>query len=652
METEARQKLIRECSQLYYSTGTSPLSDTQFDALLEEERREIPDSPLLSVGHGYDILKDARARQKFPHKYGIVGSLDKCHSYDELPRQFKQSGPKMASLKLDGLSCVMYYRDGVMYKALTRGQVVDGVSLGIDISEKVAEIAPDYLVISDKQFTGAVRGEILMSYSNFGTYSKFHPEASNARNSAAGLIGKIGIDEDLQYLDIIVYNIIGHESPEGPINIIQDSLTGKDPEISTRNAIELIWLLCNFDTNNVVPCKSIEFNEESFMSTMEELKQKWYNKYPADGIVITMPDVIVDENHAVIHSAVAFKFKAESKETTITGIEWNLSKTKYLVPTLLVEPIELSGATVQRCAGCNAKMVEDNGWGVGARVEMLRSGEVIPYIDNTIEPKAPEIPTICPECGAELVRDGVHIKCPNPDCKDIQIQDLLVWCNNLAPTDGLGDALKLKFFEDWHDRFNLDISIEGLYKFSSPILSSYGVNGVQEELFRKMIAKLRSGGRPDPEPMSIISALKALNIPRLGDATAELLSRYPEDIKKLMNGEIPNDLAKIGNANSESIIKHKDKFQRLNYIKENLVFEDTSSNNEKIKVAITGSLSVPRKQFEQLLNDNGFVLGDITKDTKYLITDNPDSGSSKNAKADKLGVTKITEADFRAKFNL
>lgn len=646
METEARQKLIKECSQLYYSTGTSPLSDAQFDALLEEERKEIPDSPLLGVGHGYDILKDARAKQKFPHKYGIVGSLDKCHNYSELPKQFKQSGPKTASLKLDGLSCVMYYRNGVMYKALTRGQVVDGVSLGIDITEKVAQIAPDYLVIPDKQFTGAVRGEILMSYSNFGTYSKSHPEASNARNSAAGLIGKIGVDEDLEYLDIIVYNIIGHERPEGPINISQDSLTGKDPEISTRNAVELIWLLINFDPNNVVPCKSIEFNEESFMSTMEELKQEWYNKYPADGIVITMPNVIVDENNAVIHSAVAFKFKAESKETTITGIEWNLSKTKYLVPTLLVEPIELSGATVQRCAGCNAKMVEDNGWGIGAKVEMLRSGEVIPYIDRTIEPATPDIPTTCPVCGAELIRDGVHIKCPNPDCSDIQIQDLLVWCNNIAPIDGLGDTLKIKFFEEFgiksiEDIYSQDVIVKRLLTREE---------GAQKSLFCQVIDKLTV--ICDSPNIPIISALKALNIPRLGDATAELLSHHPEDIKKLMNGEIPDNLAyKIGNANAESIIKHADKFKRLNYISRNLIFEDNSSNNSRIKVAITGSLSVPRKQFEQLLNNNGFTLGDITKDTKYLIAD-ASSTSSKYTKALKLNIPIISEAEFRKKYNL
>ena len=154
--------------------------------------------------------------------------------------------------------------------------------------------------------------------------------------------------------------------------------------------------------------------------------------------------------------------------------------------------------------------------------------------------------------------------------------------------------------------------------------------------------------------VSIISALKALNIPRLGDATAELLSHYPDDIKKLIQGEIPDNLAyKIGNANAESIIAHRNKFQRLKHIYENIQFTEEFPNSSRIKIAITGSLTtMTRNQFEKILNANGFVLSDITKDTQYLITNTPNSGSSKNAKADALGIPKITEAAFRAKFNL
>lgn len=627
MNSKERQNLIKEASQAYYSNGTSPLTDAEFDALLEEERRENPNSPLLGVGHGYDISK--ASGQKFSHKYGIVGSLPKCHDWYEFPKSLK--GTKVcATLKLDGLSCAMYYKNGVMYQALTRG---DG-SIGIDITDKIYKIAPDYVALEDKDFTGAVRGEILMSLDNFEEFAKSHEDAKNPRNTTAGLIGMKEVSEDLKFLSIIVYTVIGVESTQTypfPLYPFTD--------YETMNK----WLVSNYGVGNVVRTNITTYSEpDSFIQSMNSLRESWYSTYPSDGIVLTANDISfksTGDAAYISYNASAFKFKAESADTVITGIEWNLSKSKYLVPVLQVEPIQLSGATVKRCAGCNAKMVQDSGWGTGAKVRMLRSGEVIPFIEETLEPKTVELPKKCPVCDSDLIWEGVHLKCPNPDCKDIQMQDLLVWCSNIAPIDGLGDTLKIKFFDELEIK-----SIEDIYNTNTFVVMVS--RGTQKSLFNDMINSLRT------DKVSITSALKALNVPRLGDATADLLSHYPDDIRKLMRGEIPDNLAfKIGNANSESVIKNIDKFARLNLIKENLVFESEFSNNSKIKVAITGSLSIPRKQFEQLLNENGFSSGDITNDTKYLITDNPDGNSSKNVKAAKLGIEKITEADFRAKYN-
>lgn len=269
-------------------------------------------------------------------------------------------------------------------------------------------------------------------------------------------------------------------------------------------------------------------------------------------------------------------------------------------------------------------------------------GKEVCTVENkyVTEEQAIFLPTTCPSCNSALIWDGVHLKCPNPECKDSRVQDLLVWCNNIAPTDGLGDTLRLKFLEEFEIK-----SIEDIYNPSTIVLSV--TRGTQKSLFADMFNSLKI------KKVSIVSALKALNIPRLGDATADLLSHYPEDIEKLIAGEVPDNLAyKIGDANSRSVIAHIDKFARLNYIKNNLVFIDESSNNSRIKVAITGSLSIGRKDFEKLLNEHGFILGDISKDTKYLITNTPESGSSKNAKADKLGIKKITESAFRAEYNL
>lgn len=640
MNTAERQKLIKEASQKYYSNGTSPLTDAEFDALIEEERAENPNSLLLAVGHGYDISKTSG--EKFPHKYGLVGSLPKCHSWDEFPKSLRDIDI-CATLKLDGLSCAMYYRNGVMYQALTRGNG----EVGIDITDKIHTIVPQYVTLIDREFTGAVRGEILMSLDKFEEFSKTHEDAKNPRNSTAGLIGMKEVSEDLKYLTVVVYTVIGIESNQSyPFPLYPFS------DYTSMHS----WLVTNFgNAGKVVDMVSRKYSTANQLEKgMESLRNTWYNFYPADGIVITSNDITfnqVESGAYISYNASAFKFKAESAVTTITGIEWNLSKMKYLIPILHVEPIQLSGATVKKCAGCNAKMVTMNGWGVGARVRMLRSGEVIPYIEETLKPVAPEVPDTCPCCGTALIVEGVHLKCPNPDCRDIQIQDLLVWCNNIAPVDGLGDILKIKFFTEF---LKDNISIESVYDpkndhliIAARFSSGDQQIGAQYRLFAQMLNSLYNN------KVSIVSALKALNIPRLGDATADLLSHYPEDVVKLMNGEIPYNIAyKLGDANSRSIIQHIDKFKRLNLIKNNLVFDNENSNNSKIKVAITGALSIPRKSFEQLLNNNGFVLGDVTKDTKYLITEDPNSNSGKNAKADKLGIEKITEADFRARFNI
>lgn len=364
MNTEERQKLIKEASQRYYSDGTSPLTDAEFDALLDEERRENPNSPLLAVGHGFELVGD-----KIKHRYGIVGSLEKCHNWDEYPKKLK-SIKVCSSLKLDGLSCAMYYKNGEMYLALTRGE---GGIAGLDITDKIRKIAPQYFNIEDTSFTGAVRGEILMSLANFEEYAKTHGEAKNARNTAAGLINMKEVSEDLKYLTVVVYTVIGIESAESypfPLYPFSDYISMH------------AWLVNNF--TDVVKMTMAEYSQESaFMMNMELLRANWYDTYPADGIVITSNNIIFEQTPtgtSISYDAVAFKFKAESAEVTVTGIEWNLGKSKKLVPTILIEPVVLSGVAVSRVAGYNALYILNNKISIGKKVRITRANEVIPKI--------------------------------------------------------------------------------------------------------------------------------------------------------------------------------------------------------------------------------------------------------------------------------
>lgn len=169
-----------------------------------------------------------------------------------------------------------------------------------------------------------------------------------------------------------------------------------------------------------------------------------------------------------------------------------------------------------------------------------------------------------------------------------------------------------------------------------------------------MIKKLFTGS------FEISSALKALNIPRLGDKTAEKLSKYPQLILDCLDsfdrsnagndiGDYANLIDVVGNATAATIYANIDKFKQLNSIRDRIVWD--SAPNTKVEpkgsVAITGKLSVPRNQFIQELRSNGWEVKDISKSTSYLITDDPESNSSKNKKANEWNIQKITEAEFR-----
>lgn len=617
---------LAEASQKYYTDGTSELSDAEFDSMLNELKELNPtDSVVTDVGHGYEVEKDTTPGEKVKHKYGIVGSLDKCHNFAELDNRLKNR-QLYASLKLDGLSVVLYYDKGQLYQALTRGK--DGV--GIDITDKVKVILDDNeKSLRDTSFSGAVRGEILMSYDNFNAYKKLHDEAENARNTAAGLINTKEVNDDLKYLNILVYTVIGVTSETNNFTTYLDMAE---------------WLHNNFNHYAKMTFLIDRLDETNIEAKMNELQSKWYGEYPADGIVLTINDTViskVDAGYSIIYTAQAFKFPAEKVETTVTDVEWTLSKTGYLIPVVKVEPVRLAGTTVSAATGLHAQNISDNWIGPGAKVLIEKANEIIPKILEVTSPGAPILPTTCPSCGGELTWAGVHLQCQNSNCVGTQLQDVLILTNTIAPTLGLGDQLKVKFLTEL---LNNNITVENLYFDTSRRLNAFDLS--QKVTFNTMLDDLFS------KKIDLATAITALNIPRFGGVNSKKLAEYPEIVKNLMNDDsyVITDEQRnlIGDANTESIIANRSKFKRLKLFESQLIWESAQT---KGKVVITGSLSVPRNIFEQELKNNGYELGSsITKATMCLITNDPLSNSSKNQAADKNGVPKYTEAEFRSKF--
>ncbi|MCM1222905.1 MAG: hypothetical protein NC548_51485 [Lachnospiraceae bacterium] len=629
------QDMITNASQKYYTTGKSDLSDEEFDALLERERKENPNSPLLQVGHGYNVDEDTTYGEKVSHRYGLVGSLPKCKIFKDFIAPYKDRViPQLvASTKLDGLSIVLYFNDGNFTQAVTRG---DGYQ-GIDVTDKVRKIT-HITSIADTTFTGAIRGEVVMSNTNFDTFKKLHPEAKNSRNSAAGLMNGKVITSDHDFLDIIFYTIMGSENRTfseytDVLKYLEDQLVGQK-----------IVKYTTLDIHSI-------YDDNSLLEEMTKLRDAWYGEYPCDGIVLASDELnIIGSDIGYISNA--FKFKAESKDTTVTGIEWNLSKTGYLVPRIRFEPIELSGATVQYCAGHNALNIRDIGIGVGARIKVTRSNEVIPYLEEVYSKgQGYHLPRVCPSCGTTLELNGVHLQCPNRDCKNSDVQDALIWMANIVPADGLGDTLKLKYLGELLGEDN--ISIDAMYAHGpiEHINSAY----VKERLFNETFNRMFT------DQIRLDAAIRALNIPRFGDVTATKLARYSEEIQKVfIDGrkvgpmqqiQYLEVLKSVGAANYQSLMDNRYKMTRLNLIKDQIIWADNSGSDYRGDVVITGKLSVKRAVFEEELRKAGYVAtSSVKKDTKYLITDDPNSGSSKNRTADKYGIPKITEREFRSRF--
>lgn len=624
---------IKDAAQKYYEDGSSPLTDLEFDAKVDELRELDPDADVLSVGWGYDINADSTPGEKVAHRYGVVGSLDKCHNWKELGPDF-QWRSLAASLKLDGISIALYYRDGKLQQALTRG---DG-AIGIDITSKALKIEPGLKQLkSDKKFTGAVRGEIVMAFADFNAYAKLHLEAKNPRNTTAGLINAKEVSDDLKYLSIQVYTVIGDENNDAQFNRVNTMVS---------------WLRAQFPA--VAPYKTLkELKSTELLDTMDALKDDWYGTYPADGIVLNQLGTSREGNN-IAYIAKAFKFKAESKVTEVVDVEWSLSKTHYLIPRVHVAPVELSGTTVEYCTGFNAQYIRDNSIGSGAKVEITKSGEIIPYILGVVEPSTSAIPTKCPDCGTMLEWSGVHIQCPNSECSNAQRQDLSIWIESLAPVDGLKDAIKFKFIEEL---YGSDVTIESLMA-DPPSIANWGRSG-HKHLMAQMFTKLFGW---DGSSIQLVDAIKACNIPRFGDVTAAKLAQYPRIVESFLsdnyletacNSDTCEKLySYIGVANTEMLYKNTAKLRRLKLIQDRISWRAAKAiSDDAHRVVITGKLSVPRAQFVKELAEHGFIVKeDVGKNTFALITDNPNGTSAKNKAAITYGVPKLSESQFREKY--
>lgn len=623
---EELEQLIKTYSIAYYK-GEPIVDDATFDSLVDTLREMNSQSSVLKTGWGFEVQGN-----KLKHKYVHIGSLDKAKSYEEFPSRFKNQNQVYISPKLDGLSAVAYYEQGYLVKGITRGNG----EYGKDITDKLRRILGT--TIKDSEFTGAVRGELIISDENWKRLQLKYTDLISPRNYAAGIINRNEIDDDIQYIDLVVYKIVGQENK--PCDLTREGM--------------ISWLNNNFQ-HSIPSCYLPNLNMDSWKMYHESIFESFRNNlgYGLDGLVLTSNTATFDtETQGILWDEFAFKFKSESTTTIIKEIEWTLSRTNRLVPVAVVEPVELSGAIIQRATCNNAQMVKDLGIGAGSEIDITRSNEVIPLIQNVINPTFEPLPEYCPMCQEKLKWVGVDLKCTNENCINVKLSDLQQWCEVIGETEGLQWTLMKQYL----DMFNIK-SIDQLYAYKQQIITHFSQSNLSitdmkaKEFFTKLFI----------EPIPSDKFLLGLNIPRLGEKTTQLLASEKGIILDLISyfrfsvGEYDKLKAKllpiVKESTTQAILDNGKKFLVSQYIVNdsayNIIFPESIDKSNIQYIAITGALqSMSRKEFESFIQKYNYQLSTNLKKCKYLVNNDVNSTSSKNKQAKELNVPIISEQEF------
>lgn len=349
------EKLIPYLAEHYYA-GDTLVSDEEFDKLTDELKSLCPESPILhKVGWGSE--ENSKGKIKVEHKYTTVGSLEKTREFDGIPKTFINNKRILVSPKLDGLSMACYYVDGEFDKAVTRGNG----KIGIDKSDKLRIILSRKNISLPNDFTGCIRGEILIPKNSWEIIKRTNSDANNSRNFAAGLINRDDNSSDLQYLDFVTYKVLGDEKRR----------------FKTKTEVVEFLKDCGFDT---IWSKNIEITKDTWQNIAEELYNDVTYPYQLDGLVMSSDIISYNDKNGIEYDEFAYKFQSEQVWSKVTNIKWELSKNQRLVPTIQVEPIEILETIVSNITGNNAQWIKDREIAVGKEVLIEKANEIIPQI--------------------------------------------------------------------------------------------------------------------------------------------------------------------------------------------------------------------------------------------------------------------------------
>ncbi|MBD9272618.1 MAG: NAD-dependent DNA ligase LigA [Prevotella sp.] len=640
---------LNNASQAYYNGEAELMSDYEWDSkfdqlkLLEDETGIVlPDSPTNKVS------EDSISGKKEPHEFPAL-SLAKTKSVADLEK-WASNKPIWISWKLDGLTLVVTYDDGKLTKIVTRG---DG-HIGTNITHLASAIKGVLPKISEKGHL-VIRGEAVISYEDFNNFLlETESDYANPRNLASGSLTLKDVDEvKLRHIQWIPFTLVYSD---------QEILSwGQRMDYLEKLGFQTV------EHRFIENPTSVNIQEK-----IDEFTQKVTHKkqpFPVDGLVITYDDTqyastgSVTGHHAT-RAGYAFKWQDEYAETVLDHIEWSCAAST-ISPVAVFQPVELEGTTVQRASLCNISECERLGIGdAGTKLQVIKANKIIPKVIKITEKVGVlNIPDKCPVCGAEahvvLSESGTKkLHCSNADCTAKQLKKFARFVSKDGINiDGISEQTVSTFINhgwirDYADFYHLK---DFAYQITS--LDGFGKKSVS-----KLLESIEKSRNTDSRHL-----LYALSIPLCGfDVAKRLLSKYTfKELMETAKTSLFDDVfASIDGIGPEKSARFVNWFKDdKNYLKvSNLLKELDVKEVEVAEVGtkcagqtfvITGDVYHYKNRNElkaYIESQGGKVTGSVSNSTTYLINNDAESQSSKNKKAHQLGISIITEEQFREKF--
>ena len=634
-------ELLNRAGRAYYQEATEIMSNLEYDRLydelvaLEEELGiTLATSPTVNVG--YEVLSEL---PKERHEKPML-SLDKTKEIGRL-QEFLGNQKARISWKLDGLTIVLTYRDGTLFKAVTRGN--GEVGEVITNNAKVFQNLPLRIAYKGELI---LRGEAVISYSDFekinAEIEDIDAKYKNPRNLCSGSVRQLNNEITAKRnVSFFAFSLVKAD----------------DVDFKNSRMYQMDWL----KEQGFAVVEGYEVIADTVEEKVAEFAKKIEgNDYPSDGLVLVYDDIAYGTSLGTTakfpRDSFAFKWADEQRETTLREIEWSPSRTGLINPVAIFEPVELEGTTVSRASVHNISIMEELELGIGDTIEVYKANMIIPQIAaNHTRSGVKDIPTVCPAChGATEIRqmnDTKVLFCTNPDCVAKHLKSFALFVSRDALNiDGLSEATLEKFIakgfiHKYSDMFHLE-----QYKDEITQMEGFGEKSYQN--LQNSIEKARKTTLP--------KFIYSLGIAGIGLANAKVICKeFGYDLEKMMavTEEELNAIDGIGPVLANAFVtyfaeeKHVEEVKRL--VKElDIAVEDGPSGEqifEGMSFVITGNVEhfTNRNEVKDVIESKGGkVTGSVTSKTNYLINNDIHSTSSKNKKAKELGIPIITEDEF------